>query len=50
MTTTITLHHHDADGNLVLTATFTQGATESTAEFIERVRVEWAALVAEFGG
>jgi hypothetical protein len=49
MPTAITLHHYDSDGNLLVSATFTQGASESTAAFHARVRAEWDAIVAEFG-
>jgi hypothetical protein len=47
--TTVTLSQ-TLDNGLTLSLTFTQRTDESDAQFRARVKAEWAAYVAEFGG
>jgi len=48
--TTVTKYKYDADGNLVLSMTWTQQPGETLDEFLTRVEKEWAAACARLGG
>lgn len=44
-----TLYKYDDEGNIILSHTFCQGATETFAAYRARVKEEWKALCEDFG-